>query len=156
MVNPSQIFLEEKDIVMHIAVLMRIAMADGRFLDSEKMFLESVASSYTKAYGTRSFDNMVDDVITNLPVSAIDVWLKATSDRPSQARLLIKDMIALGYVDNDFCKAEREVVDKYAELLNVPKEIVDVFDKCISILVKATNELHEVLEISQVQRKGAR
>lgn len=144
MTNATKLFEKEQDIVMHIAVLMSIAMADGQFLDVEKKFIEELAASYAAAYGTRTFDQMTD-CLDGLPKSAMTEWEQSIISKPVVVRTLLKDMIALGHVDGDFCKEERNLVDDYAKRYNVPKEVVDAIDGVVTEMCALTERLNGII-----------
>ena len=142
--HPTKLFEKEQDIVMHIAVLMSIAMADGQFLDVERKFIEELAASYAAAYGTRTFDQMVD-CLDGLPKSAMTDWEQSIISKPAVVRALLKDMIALGHVDGDFCKEERSIVEEYARRFNVPKSVVDDIDGVMVEIVALTGKLNAII-----------
>lgn len=131
---------------MHIAALVRIAMADGKFLDSEKAFITNSASLYAGAYGTKAFDKMVDETIPDLPKSALDEWMASLSDRPAEARTLIKDMIALAYVDGEYCTAEQQEVRRMADKLKVTNLVVGELEKSLLDLIETTQKLQTIIE----------
>lgn len=146
MESATLIFKNEKDIVMHIAALVRIAMADGKFLDSERAFITNSASLYAGAYGTKAFDKMVDETIPGLPKSALDEWMASLSDRPVEARNLIKDMIALAHVDGEYCTAEQQEIHLMADKLNVEKLVVAGLEKSLLDLLETTQKLQAIIE----------
>lgn len=146
MESATLIFRNEKDIVMHIAALVRIAMADGKFLDSEKAFITNSASLYAGAYGTKAFDKMVDETIPDLPKSALDEWMASLSDRPVEARNLIKDMIALAHVDGEYCTAEQQEIRRTADKLKVKKLDVAGLEKSLLDLLETTQKLQAIIE----------
>ena len=148
MQSATLIFESENDIVMHIAVLVRIAMADGKLLDSEKKFMTNTAILYAKAFGTKSFEAMVDECIAGLAKTAVDDWLSIVATHPSEARNLIKDMVALGYVDGDFCSNERDVVYAYSDKLNVPRKVVDEIDLHVFNLIQESKALNQLIAVS--------
>lgn len=140
----TRLFDKEQDIVMHIAVLLSIAMADGQFLDVEKKFIEELAASYAAAYGTRTFDQMVD-CLDGLPKSAMTEWEQSIVSKPVVVRTLLKDMITLGHVDGDFCKEERNLVNEYAKRYNVPKDVVDAIDGVVTEMCTLTGKLNAII-----------
>ncbi len=139
------IFQDEKDIVMHIAALVRIAMADGKFLDSEKAFITNTANLYAGAYGTKPFEAMVDEYIANLPTTALDDWLSNIANHPVAAKNLVKDMIALGHVDGDFCEAEWKSVCAMAASLNVKEDVVAAIEAALANLLEAARNLQLII-----------
>ena len=146
MLKATIMFRDARDVVMHIAVLLRIAMADGKFLDAEKTFITNAASLYASTCGTKTFDKMVDDCIANLPKSALDGWMMSLEKRPVEARNLVKDMIALGCVDGEYCEEERKEVHEIATKLNVPNVVVEAIETLLLNLIKATQDLQIIIE----------
>ena len=144
MTRATKLFEKEQDIVMHIAVLMSIAMADGQFLDVERKFIEELAASYAAAYGTRTFDQMVD-CLDGLPKSAMADWEQSIVTKPVVVRTLLKDMIALGHVDGDFCKEERNLVDEYAKRYNVPQKVVADLDGVVTEMCGLNEKLNGII-----------
>lgn len=145
MQSATMIFKDEKDIVMHIATLVRIAMADGKFLDSEKAFIANTASLYAGAYGTKPFETMVDECIANLPKTALDEWLSNLAKHPVEAKNLVKDMIALGHVDGDYCEEERKSVCAMAACLNVKEDVVTAIEAALANLIAAARNLQLII-----------
>lgn len=139
------IFNEEHDIVMHIAVLVRIAMADGKFLEPEQVFITNLANQYSSAYGTKSFDQMVDECVSKLPKDVVDEWMRNLASRPTAARHLVKDMISLGCVDGEFSASERELVVSHAKMLGVSGDVVASIERHLVSLITTLNALNELL-----------
>ena len=152
MQSATMIFQSEKDIVMHIAVLVRIAMADGKFLDSEKTFITNTASLYAGTYGTKPFEKMVDENISDLPKSAVDDWLMVIAQQPSEARNLIKDMIVLGHIDGDYCEKERNAVIDMAARLQITQDVVEKIEVSLLNLIMATKTLQSIIETGKEAR----
>ena len=143
--SATKLFETEKDIVMHIASLMRIAMADGKFLESERNYIEELAASYAKMYGTKTFDEMTG-FLDGLPRQALDDWEASLCEHPITAKNLIKDMVVLGHIDGDFCKEERTLVDQFAERVNVTHKVVEEICVIIGRYFDLTNDLKRILE----------
>ncbi len=143
----TSIFKEENDIVMHIAALIRIAMADGKFLESEQVFITNLANQYASAHGTKTFDEMVDECIVKLPKEAVDDWMRSLASRPASARHLVKDMISLGHVDGEFSASERELVLSYAKMLNIPDVVVESIERHVASLISTLDALEELLTV---------
>ena len=146
MLKATIMFADEKDIVMHIAVLLRIAMADGKFLDAEKTFITNAASLYASTCGTKTFDKMVDESIANTPKSVLDDWMLSLVKRPVEARNLVKDMVALGCVDGEYCESERKEVREIATILNVSNVVVEAIETLLLNLIKATHDIQTIIE----------
>ena len=143
--SATKLFETEKDIVMHIASLMRIAMADGKFLESERNYVEELAASYARMYGTKTFDEM-SGLLDGLPRQALGDWEVALCEHPSTAKNLIKDMVVLGHIDGDFCMEERTLVDQFAERVHVGHEVVEKICDIVGRYFNLTNELKRILE----------
>lgn len=143
----TPIFNEENDIVMHIAALIRIAMADEKFLEPEQVFITNLANQYASAYGTKTCDEMVDECVMKLPKEAVDDWMRSLATRLAPARHLVKDMIFLGHVDGEFSASERELVLSYAKMLGVSSDVVEGIERHISSLIATLGALEELLAV---------
>ena len=138
------LFDTERDILMHIASLVRVANADGEVLECEEKFIEQMAVAYTHSFGAISFDEIVSksDKITSADV--ID-WQHTLLERPQEARNLVKDLIALAYADGDYCDSERHMIEKDAATLGVGIEDVRAIEKALIEFSQAAQNLNAIL-----------
>jgi len=134
------LFEDVDDIRMHIALLVRIASADGVFHPAERRFVETIADGYAKAFGGNPFAVM-EQTLSEVDADALNAWMAGISEKPRMARNLIKDMISLGYVDGRYCDKENSAVADAAKRLGVEATIVERIEKAVMGAVAAMADL---------------
>lgn len=93
------------------SLLSRVQLADGQAQESENELL----AAYASALG-------VPEGATGALTTAIDLSALFSSQRA--ARIVILELVTLAYVDDDYCVAERELIESIGQTINVNVETV--------------------------------
>lgn len=138
----NQQLLSENDICFHLNALKKLAMADGVYDDSEKRFIDQITQVYISSYPDLDFDTIQKKELSDEEYAQGLENLKQNSLR---AKLLLKDLISLGYADGDYSEPERKLVQETAEKLNLSKEYVRLLEKAVDDMLRATLFMNNVL-----------
>lgn len=142
--TPYTLFDSEKDILMHIASLIRLSFADGKKMECEQSFINQIASSYARLFGQKPFDLIVEESESAF-VEDVLQWQERLKKYPLRARNLVKDMIALACADGDYCDKERKMIEEDAERLSVDIEVVRAIEKALVDYSVAKQGLNSVI-----------
>ncbi len=148
--NKTPLFSEANDVKMHIALLWHVALTDGKVLDSETTFIDNVVKIYASHLGIAS-DNDIMKAAKSAPENEIVLWKETLKQRPVQARNLIKDLITLAYVDNEFGEAEKYFIGGFASCLGVPNEDFRKMAEAIFQLMTATKTLEQLIFVADAR-----
>ena len=134
--------LSEEDIRFHLSALKKLAMADGVYADSEKRFIEQIAQTYRT-----SFPELDIEALQNRELSDEEYakGLESLKQDALRAKLFLKDLISLGYVDGDYSEPERKLVREIAAKINISEESVDLLEKAVDSIIKASILMNNAL-----------
>lgn len=136
----DNLFVTLEEAQAHMAALRLIAEADGVVTENERLRLDALAALYASNFEEFPPDNSGRD---------LPELLKAMQSRKSKMALL-QDLLAMAFIDNDWCEREDKKIQGIAEALEVPSEEyeklralnVDVFEaskRLAQFLFQATN-----------------
>lgn len=138
------LFDTDRDVLMHIAVLMRMAMADGRFLPSEQQYIEDTAEVYAQMYAGSSFGDLAERA-GQVSKQDQEDWCKSLASRPVKAKNLVKDLVTLGNIDGDFCLEERNLVYEISASFGLDKSIVDDIVRAVLDVMASSLRLNALI-----------
>ena len=138
----TPIFSSENDIKLHLCALIRIANADGNFCDREKALVNSTIGAYCTIFPSLSAEELLAVEFSDNDFDAALERLKAA---PLQARLLIKDLVTLGYIDDDYCDAERKMVAEFGTKLGIPMAIIHELEELTMDYLHTMKKLNNMI-----------
>lgn len=138
------LFDNDCDVLMHIAVLMRLAMADGRFLPSERKYIEDLAEVYAQTHTSCSFERLTERIGQLSEHDQTD-WCKSLASRPVKAKNLVKDLVTLGNIDGDFCLEERNLVYEISASFGLDKSTVDDIARAVLDVMASSLRLNALI-----------
>lgn len=131
---------EEK--ISFVKALIYVAtLDDSGVVDFERNYIASIA----KAYGVN--DNDIDklyDEITN--ISCIDDVLSNIKDRKIKL-LLLKELVALCFIDGNYDDKEKSGMIKICNLLNIEQSKLIEIETLIENLIQTEKQLVQALEL---------
>lgn len=134
--------LSVEDIRFHLSALKKLAMADGDYADSEKRFIEQVAQTYKASFPDLDIEALQEREFSDEEYAQ---GLDSLKQNMLRAKLFLKDLISLGYVDGDYSKPERKLVREIAAKINVTDESVDLLEKAVDSIIKASVLMNNAL-----------
>ena len=140
--DTSSFIMTEDNIRFHINVLKKIAVADGRFSESEQRFIEEVAGIYCSAIPGLDPFVLMESTITDEEYAQN---LEKLASFQSRARLLLKDLISLGHIDGNYSDPEKKLVREIGGKMNIPEDVIGKLEAAVEDLLKATSALNAVL-----------
>ena len=140
--DTSCFIMTEDNIRFHINALKKIAVADGRFSESEQRFIEEVAGIYCSAIPGLDPFVLMESTITDEEYAQN---LEKLASFQSRARLLLKDLISLGHIDGDYSDPEKKLVREIGGKMNIPEDVIGKLETAVEDLLKATSALNAVL-----------
>lgn len=136
------LFRDEKDVLMYLSQLVRLADADGVLAPEERLFVETVATGYLKRDLTVSYDEVLK-LISGFTDGETSEWFADLASRPIVARNLIKDLVSLGYADGRFCDAEFKLINEIAARIGIPESRVQMIGKAVAGALVAQENLNK-------------
>lgn len=140
--DTSSFIMTEDNIRFHVNVLKKIAVADGRFSESEQRFIEEVAGIYCSAIPGLDPFVLMESTITDEEYAQN---LEKLASFQSRARLLLKDLISLGHIDGNYSDPEKKLVREIGGKMNIPEDVVGKLETAVDDLLKATSAINAVL-----------
>ena len=140
--DTSSFIMTEDNIRFHINVLKKIAVADGRFSESEQRFIEEVAGIYCSAIPGLDPFVLMESTITDEECAQN---LEKLASFQSRARLLLKDLISLGHIDGNYSDPEKKLVREIGGKMSIPEDVIGKLEAAVEDLLKATSALNAVL-----------
>ena len=140
--DTSCFFLTEDNIRFHICMLKKIAVADGRFSESEQRFIEEVACFYCSAIPELNPYQLMESTITD---EEYVKNLEKLASFQSRARLLLKDLISLGHIDGEYSEPEKKLVREIGGKLSIPDDVISKLENAVEDLLKATAGINAIL-----------
>ena len=139
----TPLFRSEEDIKFHLCALRRLAFADGVFCDVEKTVLTNTIRAYCDQFPDLVFSNLIE-----IDFSEEDFTnaLERLKESPVQAKLLIKDLVTLGFVDNDYCAAERAMVANYGTKMGISLETINEIETLTEEMLTIIKRLNFVIQ----------
>lgn len=135
-------FFPKEDVCFHLSALKKLAIVDGVFHDSEKRIIDQIAQMYISFYPDLDFETVQK---MDLSEDEYNQGLEKLKQNPFLSRLLLKDLITLGYVDGAYSELESEMVRDTAQKLNVSEDRVRLLEKAVDDLNRATLFMNNVL-----------
>ncbi len=145
--NKTPLFSEINDVKMHIALLWQIASADGVILPQEEGFIKNVLDIYS-AHSALDDAAQLFEEAKAISAPEIKDWKTALCGQPVAARNLIKDLIVLAYIDQDFCESEKNQIYEIASSLGISNENADEIANAVWNVMDATNKLNHLIFVS--------
>ena len=140
--DTSCFILTEDNIRFHINTLKKIAIADGRFSESEQRFIEEVACFYCSAIQGLNPYQLMESTITDEEYAQN---LEKLASFQSRARLLLKDLISLGHIDGNYSDPEKKLVREIGGKMNIPEDVIGKLESAVDELLKATSAINAIL-----------
>ena len=140
--DTSCFIMTEDNIRFHINALKKIAVADGRFSESEQRFIEEVAGIYCSAIPGLDPFVLMESTITDEEYAQN---LEKLASFQSRARLLLKDLISLGHIDGNYSDPEKKLVREIGGKMSIPEDVIGKLEAAVEDLLKATSALNAVL-----------
>jgi len=138
-------FKSERDVLMHIATLFKLASVDGVFSSEEENFIVALADKYSQLRETKSYGDLLNEA-KEVSLEEIDVWLDSLKAQSVSARNLLKDFIVLGYVDGRYCDKETTFVKECAEKLGVSPVMVTKIEKSVLDIITALDAMKRCID----------
>lgn len=134
--------LSENDICFHLNALKKLAMADGVFDDSEKRFIDQIAQMYCLSYPKLDFESLQNRELTDEEYAQ---GLDNLKQNALMSKLLLKDLISLGYADGNYSEPERKRVREIGAQLNISEESIQRLEQAVDSVVKSNVLMNQAL-----------
>ena len=146
----KRIFENSNDLVMHMASLVELAHTDGKFLECEQVCLSQLAVGYASQLGNIDFNSIFREVENREPSKEIfreklKGWQENLRHRPIAARVLLKDMVLLGYSDDEYGVEERRMVLDAATRFGISVDVLKAIEDVVFVSIEATSRMRDIL-----------
>lgn len=138
-------FTKPHDILMHVAALKKLAVADGVFSSEEKAFIAAITEGYSRSIGADAIEGIKNDSET-ITMDEVNAWLPALADCRSSALNFVKDLISLGYADGRYSDAEHNFVKDVAAKIGIDLKSIVSIEKAIVGVIIAVDGLKKCMQ----------
>lgn len=133
--------MDKKEKTAYLKALIYIATADNNVNEEERNQFTQVG----KLYGLTDdeVDSIADSVIKKS--ESIEDILTSITERSTKL-LLLYDLLAICYVDNNYSIAEKNTMRTIANMLNIEAEKLEAMERVMNESVALQKRINEVLE----------
>ncbi len=145
--NTEEIFNTKKDVCNYVAMLKKMAMADGYADASENTYIADTVKAYAVVFDFESPEELSKQAEL-IQESELELWLDNLSGKAK--RNLVKDLIALAICNKEYADKELDMVKKISARLGVSEKIVQQMTGTLELLVTATEKLQNIVDNGEV------
>lgn len=133
--------MDQKEKISYVKALVYVATADNKIDDSERKLFMQLGSMY----------NLSEDEINNIADSIINKkesleQILADIKERSVKLLLIYDLIAICYADNNYSIAEKNVMKSITNMLGIEDDKLLEIDNVMKESVSLQSKINKILE----------